>query len=43
MKWYGLEVVGLNVFTNGLNHFVWGLEYFYSSENLIKSTTIVEI
>jgi hypothetical protein len=35
VKWYGLEVLGLTIFFNGLNHFVWGLEYFYSSENLI--------
>jgi hypothetical protein len=43
MTWYGLGVTGLNVLTNGLNHFIWALEYFYSSENLIRATTVIDI
>ena len=43
LKWYGVTIYGLSIFINGLEHFIWALEYFYSSENLIKATTNIEI
>jgi hypothetical protein len=43
LKWYGLAVTGLTVLSGGLEHFIWALEYFYSSENLTNITTNIEI
>lgn len=41
-KWYGLAVTGLTALTAGLEHFMWGLEYYFSSSSL-QVTTILEI
>lgn len=35
--------MGLSITIDGLEHFVWGLEYYYSSENLIRATNTIEI
>ena len=43
LNWYGLSIMGISIGLSWFEHFIWGMEYFYSSENLIRATTSFEI